>query len=91
MDLEEHKMKKKEHYVPPNYIPLSKSRDADGEVTTTPNLEGVDSGGTKGDPVQWSSGICACFDDTHSCMIPLSVLHHTLILLQEPSLLKVVL
>lgn len=65
-------MKEKGHYVPPSYTPLSQSEDADAEVTTTPNLEGADSGGTKGDdPVQWSSGICACFDDTQSCVIGL--------------------
>ncbi|KAL0861991.1 hypothetical protein Bca101_041109 [Brassica carinata] len=63
-------MKEKGHYVPPSYIPLSQSEDADAEVTTTPNLEGADSGGTKGDdPVHWSSGIYACFDDTQSCFI----------------------
>ena len=82
-------MKEKGHYVPPSYTPLIKSEDADAEVSTTPNLEGADSGGTKGDPIQWSSGICACFDDTQSCMLLLSVLQ-TLILLQEPNLLRFV-
>lgn len=73
--------------MPPTYIPLRES-DADAEeVTTTPNLEVADSGGTVDGPKLWSSGICACFDDMQSCML-LSVLH-TLILLEEPNFLKV--
>lgn len=76
-------MKEKGHYVPPIYIPLRESdadADADAEETTTPNLVVAGSGGS---PKQWSSGICACFDDVQSCML-LSVLH-TLILLEEPN------
>lgn len=80
------KMKEKGHYVPPPYVPLRQS-DADEEVTTTPNLEISVSEPTRDGPKQWSSGICACFDDMQSCML-LSVLQ-TLILLQEPNLLKV--
>lgn len=73
--------------MPPPYVPL-RNLDADAEVTnTTPNLEIAISETTEDDPRQWSSGICACFDDMQSCML-LSVLQ-TLILLQEPNVLKV--
>jgi len=80
---------KKGHYVPPSYIPLTQS-DADTEVeTTTPNLEIAVSESTKDDPRQWSSGICACFDDMQSCMLLLSVIQTFFILLHESNLLKV--
>ncbi|CAH2058580.1 unnamed protein product, partial [Thlaspi arvense] len=82
-------MEEKGHYVPPRYIPLTQS-DADAEVATTPNLEVANSGATSDGPKQWSSGICACFDDMQSCML-LSVLQTLilLLLLQEPNLLKI--
>lgn len=68
-------MKEKGHYVPPRYIPLKESEEADTaeEVTTTPSLEVAVSGDTRDGPKQWSSGICACFDDIQSCTL-LSVL-----------------
>ncbi|KAF3580142.1 hypothetical protein DY000_02035757, partial [Brassica cretica] len=80
------RMKEKGHDVPPRYIPLRESGEADAEgVATTPSLEVAVSGDTTRDsPKQWSSGICACFDDIQSCTL-LFVLH-TLILLHEPSL-----
>ncbi|CAH8371557.1 unnamed protein product [Eruca vesicaria subsp. sativa] len=65
-------MTEKGHYMPPRYIPLQDSVDAEEEeVTTTTSLEVAVSGDTKDGPKQWSSGICACFDDIHSCFIGL--------------------
>lgn len=81
-------MKEKGDYVPPRYIPLRESEEADAEeeANTTPTSLEVDvSGETRDGPKQWSSGICACFDDIQSCTLLLSVLR-TLILLQEASL-----
>ncbi|KAL1220114.1 Protein PLANT CADMIUM RESISTANCE 10 [Cardamine amara subsp. amara] len=64
-------MNEKGHYVPPPYVPLRNS-DADAQVTnTTPNLEIAVSENTEDDPRQWSSGICACFDDMQSCIVGL--------------------
>lgn len=81
-------MKEKGDYVPPRYIPLRESEEADAteeEATTTPtSLEVAVSGETRDGPKQWSSGICACFDDIQSCTLLFSVLR-TLILLQDPS------
>ncbi|EOA27946.1 hypothetical protein CARUB_v10024118mg [Capsella rubella] len=68
-------MSKKGHYVPPPYVPLRQSdagADEDAEEkTTTPNLEIAVSQRSNDDPRQWSSGICACFDDMQSCCIGL--------------------
>lgn len=60
-------MEEKGAYVPPKYMPVSGS---DAET----DLGSVDEGRQPlrtltGDSNHWSSGICACFDDPHSCMI----------------------
>lgn len=60
--------------MPPRYIPLRESEEADAEeeANTTPtSLEVAVSGETRDGPKQWSSGICACFDDIQSCFIGL--------------------
>lgn len=57
----------KNSYVPPPYIPIGQSDvEADLEPPTdaTPALQIIQSG-----TGQWSSGICACFDDMQSCML----------------------
>lgn len=60
-------MKNQSIYVPPRYIPLGQS---DAEAETVENSEeavvkrNISAGST-----QWTSGICACFDDMQSCMI----------------------
>ncbi|CAN8287045.1 unnamed protein product [Cochlearia groenlandica] len=67
-------MQEKGQYLPPTYIPLRQSdAEAEAEVnTTSPNLEeGSVSLSLKDGPKQWSSGICACFDDIQSCFIGL--------------------
>lgn len=54
-------------YVPPPYIPLGQS-DAESDVVPradgTPTQQHINNGSA-----QWSSGICACFDDMPSCML----------------------
>ena len=57
-------------YVPPQYIPLY---SLDTEEDCVPAVEENHAAHHKlnRDPTQWSSGICACFDDPQSCM-PLS-------------------
>lgn len=55
-------------YVPPPYIPLNQE-DTDAHNTQANGVPYHQS--TVQDPTQWSSGICACFDDMQSCM-PLS-------------------
>lgn len=54
-------------YVPPPYIPLGQS-DSGPEIV--PHKEDLSDPRHPSDgPVQWSSGICACFDDMQSCML----------------------
>ncbi|XP_010525438.1 PREDICTED: protein PLANT CADMIUM RESISTANCE 10 [Tarenaya hassleriana] len=55
-------------YVPPRYVPLGQS---DTDVEATPDREVAVSGCNSEDLKQWSSGICACFDDIQSCVIGL--------------------
>jgi len=63
-------MKNQHGYVPPAYIPLGQS---DSEVVHVSPLQRdeqhPDSNGSNQMQPQWSSGICACFDDTQSCML----------------------
>nr|BAK02961.1 predicted protein [Hordeum vulgare subsp. vulgare] len=55
-------------YVPPQYVPLY---GVDTEEDSVPEVE--ENIATRQrlsrDPTQWSSGICACFDDPQSCCI----------------------
>ena len=60
-------MKNQSSYVPPSYVPLEQS-DAEAEIV--PRDEGVATHGhVSNGPTQWSSGICACFDDMQSCTL----------------------
>uniref|UniRef100_A0A0E0MUE3 Cell number regulator 5 n=1 Tax=Oryza rufipogon TaxID=4529 RepID=A0A0E0MUE3_ORYRU len=54
-------------YVPPQYIPLYGLDTEEDRVSAEEN----DAARHKltRDPTQWSSGICACFDDPQSCFI----------------------
>ncbi|CAA0809770.1 Protein PLANT CADMIUM RESISTANCE 10 [Striga hermonthica] len=60
----------RDKYVPPAYIPLGQS---DVETDSVPPASVVvpSTQGIKSDPGQWSSGICACFDDVQSCCVGL--------------------
>jgi hypothetical protein len=60
-------MEEKSVYVPPKYIPISVS-DAENDLASVNDGQQPLHTLTD-DPNQWSSGICACFDDPHSCMI----------------------
>ncbi|XP_074561258.1 cell number regulator 5 [Curcuma longa] len=53
-------------YVPPPYIPLNQE-DTETENTHANGVHYHQS--TMQDPTQWSSGICACFDDMQSCCV----------------------
>ncbi|XP_014519993.1 protein PLANT CADMIUM RESISTANCE 10 [Vigna radiata var. radiata] len=63
-------MKNQHGYVPPAYIPLGQS---DSEVVHVSPLQRNEEHPGSNRPnqmqPQWSSGICACFDDTQSCCI----------------------
>lgn len=56
-------MKNQGGYVPPAYIPLGQS---DSETMSVSPLHHRNSSNGSN---QWSSGICACFDDMQSCML----------------------
>ncbi|XP_071737618.1 cell number regulator 5-like [Rutidosis leptorrhynchoides] len=63
----------KSGYVPPRYIPLGQSEQDESDLEKN-MLSKTDQSPTKDEvvndvPVQWSSGICACFDDLQSCFI----------------------
>lgn len=64
-------MKEQESYVPPRYIPLGQSDQEEPEAVTAGNDNVQASAPFRDDSVQWSSGICACCDDTLSCFIGL--------------------
>jgi hypothetical protein len=56
-------------YVPPQYVPLY---GLDTEEDRVPAVEEENIAARhklSRDPTQWSSGICACFDDPQSCML----------------------
>ncbi|WMV52547.1 hypothetical protein MTR67_045932 [Solanum verrucosum] len=53
------------NYSPPPYIPLDQS---DAEVQQVSTAEEIQQS-KKDDHAQWSSGICACFDDPQSCIL----------------------
>jgi hypothetical protein len=61
-------MANKGGYVPPQYVPLY---GLDTEEDRVPPVEENHATRHKlsWDPSQWSSGICACFDDPQSCML----------------------
>ncbi|KAL0404681.1 UNVERIFIED_CONTAM: protein PLANT CADMIUM RESISTANCE 10 [Sesamum radiatum] len=56
-------------YVPPPYVPLRQS-DAEADLVSPTELIPA-AQHIKNGPEQWSSGICACFDDMQSCCIGL--------------------
>ncbi|KAJ3686863.1 hypothetical protein LUZ61_016027 [Rhynchospora tenuis] len=59
-------MEDKSAYVPPKYIPINSS----DEVVTGSVDEGLQASRTVPEELnQWSSGICACFDDPQSCCL----------------------
>lgn len=55
-------------YVPPRYIPLGQS-NAEADVVPPPADVDPRPQHSNSVPGQWSSGICACFDDMQSCML----------------------
>ncbi|XP_022152000.1 protein PLANT CADMIUM RESISTANCE 10 isoform X1 [Momordica charantia] len=56
-------------YVPPAYVPIGQSDSEAGIISSNEgHAAPIES---KDGLTQWSSGICACFDDTQSCFIGL--------------------
>lgn len=77
-------MKGRGSYVPPLYVPLGQSdaptdyldssSSSDENEDVNKNVVDVAASASRPpvaakDPTQWSSGICACFDDSQSCML----------------------
>nr|TKW12624.1 hypothetical protein SEVIR_5G048300v2 [Setaria viridis] len=57
-------------YVPPQYIPLyGLDTEEDRVPAVEENHATSHNNKLSRDPTQWSSGICACFDDPQSCCI----------------------
>ncbi|XP_062006628.1 protein PLANT CADMIUM RESISTANCE 10 isoform X1 [Rosa rugosa] len=63
------KMKSQSSYAPPSYIPLGQSDS--GSPVVLRNEDPPKQQNNVDGPIQWSSGICACCDDTQSCCIGL--------------------
>lgn len=66
-------MKEHSGYIPPRYIPLGQSdqeeSDLEKSILSTTDKSPPEDERVSNVPVQWSSGICACFDDLQSCCI----------------------
>ncbi|BBN67703.1 PLAC8 family protein [Prunus dulcis] len=60
-------MKSQSSYAPPEYIPLGMS-DSESAIVLR-NEEPPKQQNSVDEPVQWSSGICACCDDMQSCTL----------------------
>lgn len=54
-------------YVPPPYVPLGQS-DAEADPVSPADAIAAQLHNNNGSG-QWSSGICACFDDMQSCTL----------------------
>lgn len=61
-------MKEQSGYIPPRYIPLGQS-DLETSILSNTDESQSQNESSSDVPVQWSSGICACFDDLQSCSI----------------------
>lgn len=63
------KMKEQIGYVPPPYIPLDSSDPEDDTDQVNQEQDHHSFNEDTQDRAQWSSGICACFDDMPSCTL----------------------
>lgn len=62
-------MKEQIGYVPPPYIPLDSSDPEDDTDQVNQEQDHHSFNEDTQDRAQWSSGICACFDDMPSCTL----------------------
>ncbi|CAH1445815.1 unnamed protein product [Lactuca virosa] len=64
-------MKEQIGYIPPRYIPLGQSdhEPSDLETSILSTNDQPPSPKKNDVPLEWSSGICACFDDLQSCIV----------------------